>query len=257
MNIRLAKFISDSGVASRREAERLIESGAVSVNSAIINTPVFFLDGSEDVIVQGKKISQQNEIKLYAFNKPINVMTTSNDPNGRETIYDILPKNYRNLKYIGRLDYKTSGLLLLTNDGGLAQNLTLPNTKIPRVYNAKLYPKKLDEIKSVKIINLLRKFLSPIFSEESLLDIARAGVTLDKIKYAPMGIEIISRYPLAVKITLYEGKKNEIRLVMDYLGLPVKKLERVSYGNINLDNLKSGEIKELSQKTIDELVKSF
>lgn len=257
MSIRIAKFISDTGFASRREAEKLIESGFVSVNGEIINTPVFFLQGDEDVKIKGISVKQKSEIQLYAFHKPVNTVTTTNDPNGRETIYDVLPKKYRNLKYVGRLDYKTSGLLLMTNDGDFAGKITSPSAKIPRVYIAKLYPKKMDEIKSPHVANALRKFLSPIFSDDSIFDSLRRGIVIDKIKYAPIEIEIISRYPLTVQLTLIEGKKNEIRIVMDYLGLPVKKLHRISYGNIKIENLQEAEIVEISKKNIDELMKSI
>lgn len=255
--IRIAKFIADSGVASRREAERLIESGAVSVNGKIINTPVFFVDGSENIKINNLTLHTSHPTLLYAFHKPVDVMTTASDPNGRATIYDRLPEKYRNLKYIGRLDYKTSGLLLLTNDGELARQLTLPSSEIARTYIAKLYPKKMDEIKNPKIANLLRKFLSPVFSDESLFDLVRGGITIDKIKYAPIDVEIMARYPLTVQLTLREGKKNEIRIIMDYIGLPVKKLHRISYGNIKLGKLPVGTIQELSQKDIDAVMKSL
>ena len=101
MKIRLAKFIADSGVASRRGAEDLIKSGFVSVNGAVVDTPVFFVDENDTIYIKGKKIEKENDIKLYMFHKPINTMTTTRDPLGRKTIYDVLDKKYRNLKYIG------------------------------------------------------------------------------------------------------------------------------------------------------------
>ena len=112
MKTRIAKFIADSGVASRRAAEDLIVHGRVNVNGQKIDTPVFFVDENDTVVVDGKKITARNDVKLYAFHKPINTMTTRTDPAGRKTIYDCLPNEYKNLKYIGRLDYKTTGLLL-------------------------------------------------------------------------------------------------------------------------------------------------
>lgn len=232
MKIRIAKFLSDNGVASRREAERMIESGVVSVNNVSITSPVFFVDGSEKITVSGKLIGADNKTRLYAFYKPINTMTTAHDPMGRKTIYDILPKEYKNLKYIGRLDYKTTGLLLMTNDGELSRKLTLPSSNIPRTYIALVEG-----------------------NDFSGLEHIRHGITVDGIKYRPMKIEIIKNNEL--KITITEGKKNEIRIVLDAVGLPVKKLHRISYGNISLGNLSIGEIKEISQKHIDELSKSF
>ena len=126
MTTRLAKFIADTGYASRRGAEELIQSGVVSVNGKIIDTPVFFVEDGDKVCVKGREIKKNEDIKLYAFHKPINTMTTARDPLGRKTIYDVLDKKYKNLKYIGRLDFKTTGLLLLTNNGDFARKMSLP-----------------------------------------------------------------------------------------------------------------------------------
>ena len=136
MSVRIAKFISDSGVASRRAAEELISQGRVKVNDTVIKTPVVFVEENDTVSVDGKVINQRETTKLYAFHKPINVMTTRKDPMGRKTVYDCLEEKYKNLKYVGRLDYKTTGLLLLTNDGELSRKLTLPSSHIPREYMA-------------------------------------------------------------------------------------------------------------------------
>ena len=232
MKTRIAKFISDCGVASRRGAEDLILSGAVSVNGNIIKTPVFFVDGSEKICVNGIQIKTQNEIKLYMFHKPINTMTTTKDPEGRKTIYDILDKKYNNLKYIGRLDFKTTGLLLLTNDGNLARQMSLPKNHISRTY-----------------IATVNKF------DEKKLNILRRGVAVDGIKYQPMKIEIIDEHNL--KITVEEGKKNEIRIVLKHIGSPVVALHRISYGPFLLGNLKVGKILEIDKKTIDGQLKKL
>lgn len=225
MKTRIAKFLSDSGVASRRAAEKMIENGRVSINGNIINSPVNFVSDSDIVTVDGKQVSDKSETELYAFYKPINTMTTTHDPLGRKTIYDVLPERYQNLKYIGRLDYKTTGLLLMTNDGELARRLTLPSSKIPRVYIAHVGGTTLN------------------------LDKARQGMTVDGIKYAPMKIDEIEPGVLRIEIT--EGKKNEVRIVMRACGCPVRQLHRVSYGKIELGNLKIGQIKKINQKVID------
>ncbi len=232
MKVRLAKFISDNGIASRRSAEDLIQSGRVSVDGKVVDTPVFFVDGSQKVYVDGKKIQQKNEIKLYMFHKPINTMTTTSDPLGRKTIYDVLDKQYRNLKYIGRLDFKTTGLLLLTNDGNLARQMSLPKNKIERTYIATV----------------------DSFSKTGL-DKARNGVVVDGIRYRPMKIEVINEHNL--KVTVKEGKKNEIRIVLKYIGSPVKALHRISYGLIKLGNLPAGKILQVDKKTVDLIVKNF
>ncbi len=226
MTMRLSKYIADSGVASRRGAEDLIKSGAVSVNGKIVDTPVFFVNGDEKILVNGHEIKPKTDIKIYAFHKPIDTVTTTSDPMGRKTIYDVLDKKYKNLKYIGRLDYKTTGLLLLTNDGNVARQLTLPANHIPRTYIATV--NKYDEKK---------------------LDIARRGVKIDGVVYRPMEITKIDEHNF--QVTVIEGKKNEIRIVFKYIGSPIVNLHRVSYGPIKLGNLKSGKILELDTKTLD------
>ena len=231
MKIRIAKFIADSGITSRRGAEQMIVDGRVMVNGETIKTPVHFVDDSDEIVLDGKKIEKRNDTKVYAFHKPIDTVTTTRDPRGRNTIYDILPREYRNLKYIGRLDYKTTGLLLMTNDGILARKLTLPNSNIPRVYLADVAGNNM-----------------------SKLDRARNGVTIDGITYRPMKIEIMPDKRLRVTVT--EGKKNEIRIVLRHCGLPVRKLHRIMYGPVSIKNIPSGKIIELDEKTIDALVKT-
>lgn len=231
MKTRIAKFIAESGVASRRAAEDLIARGVVSVNGVKIDSPICFVDSDDVVIVNGKKINTDIKTTLYAFHKPINTMTTRSDPSGRKTIYDCLPAPYKNLKYIGRLDYKTTGLLLLTNDGEFARKMTLPSTKIPRTY------------------------IATIYGTLSKIDSARRGITVRGIKYSPMKIDVIDDKNLHIEIT--EGKKNEIRIVLAACGANVKKLHRISYGKIELGNLQVGQIREINQKTIDEIKKSF
>ncbi len=226
MTERLAKFIANSGAASRRGAENLILSGAVSVNGVIINTPVFFVNDGDRVCINGKEIKQNEEIKLYKFHKPLNTMTTTYDPQNRKTIYDVLGDKYKNLKYVGRLDYKTTGLLLLTNNGELARQLSLPKNHIKRTY-----------IATVKSI------------DDKKLDKARHGVEIDGIKYKPMKIEIVEKNKL--RVTVEEGKKNEVRIVLKYVGAPVLGLHRVSYGDILLGDLEVGKISLIDGKTLD------
>ncbi len=232
MKTRLAKFIADCGIASRRDAEKLIASGVVSVDGNIVDTPVFFVDEQSKVYIRGKEIKKNQDIKLYMFHKPLNTMTTAYDPQHRKTIYDVLDKQYKNLKYIGRLDYKTTGLLLLTNNGDLARKMSLPQNHIPRTY-----------IATVDKYN------------DDGLNKARQGVCIDGINYRPMKIEIIDRHNL--RITVTEGKKNEIRIVLKYIGSPVAALHRISYGQIQLGNLPVGKILEIDKKTIDLVLKNF
>lgn len=232
MSIRIAKYIADCGVASRRDAEKLIESGVVSVNGTVVNTPVFFVNDGDAVTVNGKKLESKSEIKLYMFHKPLNTMTTTRDPIGRKTIYDVLDKQYKNLKYVGRLDYKTTGLLLLTNDGGVARKLSLPENNIERTY-----------------IATVGKFT------ESGLDIARRGATVDGIKYRPMKIDVIDDNHL--QVTVCEGKKNEVRIVLRHIKSPVRALHRISYGGIQIGKLGVGKILPVDKKTVDLILKNF
>jgi 23S rRNA pseudouridine2605 synthase len=231
MKIRIAKFIADSGVTSRRGAEQMIAEGRVLVNGEVIKTPVNFVDTNDEIKIDGEKVVSRQDTRVYAFHKPIDTVTTTRDPRGRNTIYDVLPREYHNLRYVGRLDYKTTGLLLMTNDGLLARKLTLPNSDIPRVYIADV-----------------------VGTNMSRLDKARQGATVDGIKYRPMKIEIMPDKRL--RITVTEGKKNEIRIVLKHCGLPVRTLHRIMYGPVSIKNIPTGKIVELDEKTIDALIKS-
>lgn len=232
MKTRIAKFIADAGISSRRDAERLIQSGAVTVNGAVVDTPVFFVDDGDRVVVNGTPVTARGETELYIFNKTMNTMTTADDPLGRKTIYDVLPPEYRHLKYVGRLDYRTTGLLLMTNDGELARKLTLPSSKIPRVYVAKVNGRDFSKLNN-----------------------ARAGMTVKGITYQPMKIDVLQDKKLRVQI--YEGKKNEVRIVLRACGLPVDRLHRISYGPIRLHRLRPGAIEPVDQKVIDALLKTL
>lgn len=232
MTERIAKFIASSGVASRRAAESLIEQGVVAVNGTVIDTPATLVDENDTVTVNGKDVVRPSETELYIFNKPMNTMTTRDDPQGRKTIYDCLPDEYKHLKYVGRLDYRTTGLLLMTNDGELARKLTLPDSKIPRVYVATVNGKDFSQ-----------------------LNRAREGMVIDGVKYQPFKIDILRDKNLRVEIM--EGKKNEVRIVLRKCGLPVRRLHRISFGPVRLGKLSVGKIEKLEQKTIDAVLKSL
>lgn len=233
MTQRIAKFIADCGAASRRDAERMITDGRVTVNGVAITTPVCFIDPNTDIVaIDGKTLQARTKTRLYAFYKPIRTMTTTRDPDGRRTIYDVLPKQYRALKYIGRLDYMTTGLLLLTDDGDLARRMTLPSSKIERTYIANCG-------------NV----------DDAVFNPARRGMTIDGIKYAPM--KITRDGAQNFRVTISEGKKNEIRIVLAACGAPVRTLHRISFGPVMLGDMNVGEIRELPQKIIDEILKYF
>lgn len=231
MKVRIAKFLSQSSVASRRESEQMIAAGRISVNGVKIDTPATFVDEGDVVCVDDKPILQKQETSVYAFHKPINTMTTRSDPAGRKTIYDCLGDEYKHLKYIGRLDYKTTGLLLLTNDGDVARKLTLPSSNVERTY------------------------IATTNGNMKNLDLARNGITVDGIKYRPMKIDTIDKNKIMVKTI--EGKKNEIRIVLRACGAPVRELHRIKYGDIELGNLGVGKIKKIDKKTIDLMLKKI
>ena len=230
MTIRIAKYIADTGIASRRGAEEMILMGRVRLNGRVVMTPVCFVEDGDVVTVDGRKLAPRMETCVIAFHKPINTLTTREDPAGRRTIYDVLPAQYAGFKYIGRLDFKTTGLLLMTNDGELARKLTLPASGIRRVYFA-----TVDGYESKK------------------LDAARNGITVEGVHYAPMKITELPNNVLKIEIT--EGKKNEIRVVLRACGAPVVKLRRESYGDVKLGNLPVGKIRKVEQKVIDAMLK--
>ncbi|MDR2685260.1 MAG: pseudouridine synthase [Rickettsiales bacterium] len=225
MGIRIAKFIADSGAASRRAAEKFIIDGRVKCNGQVVARAAFDVEPDDKVELDGKEVKSAGKVRVFAFFKPLNTIVSVSDPQGRRTIYDILPKQFQGLKYVGRLDFKTDGLLLMTTSGNLARQLTLPDSEVSRVYMVKVSGWK----------------------GEAQLAPARGGMTIDKIKYRPMKIDVVrkekDRAELKVEIT--EGKNREIRNIMFALGLSVSALRRVKYGDIKLGDMKPGEIREV------------
>lgn len=232
MSTRIAKYISKNAGLSRREAEKYIINGRVKINNNIIFTPVYFVKENDKVYIDNELVNKVFNTELYAFNKPINTITTKKDPLKRKTVYDCIDKKYHYLKYIGRLDYKTTGLLLFTNDGNLARYLTMPSSNIKKVYLATTYENDFSRLEKVK-----------------------KGVSIDNIKYRPMKIEILKNN--VIKITVVEGKKNEIRNVFQYCNLPIKTLHRIKFGDINLGTLKKGELYKINQQVIDRMSKAL
>jgi len=234
--MRLAKKIAESGIASRREAERMIEAGRVFVDGAKILTPVCFVDDNNIIAIDGKAISNKStEVKLWKFYKPRGVITTKNDPKSRVTVFDIInqaiPELHGRFLYIGRLDYNSEGLLLFTNDGNFARMMELPKTQVPRTYRVRI--------------------LGHVTREQ--LEQIRKGVTIDGIHYKGMFIQINSSYlnknssvNTWITITLNEGKNREIRKVMEHFGCKVNRLIRLSYGDIELGKMQPGEIQQVT-----------
>jgi 23S rRNA pseudouridine2605 synthase len=217
----LTKLIALSGLFSRRTAESLIRAGSVQVNGkkAIIGQKA---SSTDEIKINGKVIDLNVKKRLIAFNKPVNYITSHNDEKDRPTIFKILPKEFANFHYIGRLDFKSAGLLLLTNDPAL-----------------KLQYEKGDQIRGYKVKTEGK--ITP-----ALLQPLEKGITIDGFHYKGIKSEIIETGATGswLKVYLTEGKNREIRRIFEYLGHPVKELIRFSYGKYQLKNLKAGQIRE-------------
>ena len=230
--IRLNKYLANAGICSRREADDFIQAGVISVNGEVVDNLGAKVLPTDKVMFHDQPVRRERKVYIL-LNKPKNTVTTTDDPEERHTVMDIVRNACAERIYpVGRLDRNTTGVLLLTNDGDLVRKLTLPSSNIPRTYIATVNG-----------------------TDFSKLDNARRGITVDGVKYSPMIIEEIGSNNL--RITITEGKKNEVRIVLRACGCPVRKLHRVSYGKITLGNLGVGKIKKISQKTIDETIKSL
>ncbi len=231
---RIAKVIARSGACSRREAERLIEAGKVTVDGKRITSPALNVTDENVVIVNGEPLAAKEEAKLWLFHKPKGCLTTTSDPQGRKTVFEIIPKSLPRVISVGRLDYNTEGLLLLTNSGALARHLELPSTGWIRRYKVRAYG-KIDNNK---------------------LDLLRAGAEIDGIKYAPAKIELEKTQGENnwMIISIAEGKNREIRRMLDFANLEVNRLIRTSYGPFQLGSLPPREVKQISGKVIKEQI---
>ncbi len=222
---RIAKYLASAGVASRREVEKLIAAGRVSVDGKVLDTPAFKVTGSERILVDGAQVGKPDRTRLWRYHKPVGLVTTNRDPDGRPTVFEHLPPNLPRVVTIGRLDLNTEGLLLLTNDGELARALELPATGLERRYRARAFGKVAQKD----------------------LDILRDGITYEGVTYRSIIAKLDSSTGVNswIDMTLVEGKKREARRALESLGLRVSRLIRVSYGPIELGDLAVGEIEEV------------
>lgn len=220
---RLAKAISDSGYCSRREAEKLILVGSVTVDGERITTPAFNVT-TNLIAIDGKQLSSQTQTRLWLYHKPAGLVTTHSDPQGRPTVFQNLPKNLPRVISVGRLDLNSEGLLLLTNSGDLARELELPVNKLERVYKVRAHG-KFD-------IKALQK--------------AIYGIKIEGEYYRPSKIDLIKAGSNSwFEVILHEGKNREIRKIFAHFGLEVNRLIRLSYGRWKLNDLKVGEVREV------------
>jgi 23S rRNA pseudouridine2605 synthase len=229
---RIAKVVSRAGLASRREAEQWIVQGRVTVNGRVINSPALDVTANDVVAVDGKPLPPRERTRLFMFHKPRGLMTTHADPEGRPTVFDNLPEGLPRLISIGRLDFNTEGLLLLTNDGGLARALELPDTGWLRRYRVRAHGEVT----------------------QAQLDELKKGVEVDGVKYGPIDatLERDQGANVWLVFAIREGKNREVRNVMAHLGLEVNRLIRVSYGPFQLGELAEGEVEEIKTRVLRE-----
>lgn len=229
---RLNKYIASSGICSRRKADELIESGVVSVNGKKITELGFLVQAKDKVFINGKMIHPIKH-EYYRFYKPAGYITTSEDEKGRKTIYDLLPENLRHLKPVGRLDRESTGLIILTNDGDLINELTHPSAKVPKLYRVAIDGKITQ--------NDIDKMYKGIEIEP------------DKTAYAQVDVIEIDNEHTVMEILLFQGLNRQIRKMFEYLGYKVVSLKRIQHATLNLDGLKRGDFKPIKPHQIKEL----
>ena len=227
---RIAKVIARAGLCSRREAERWIADGRVAVNGAVLDAPGVTVGASDSVTVDGQPLPERVAARLWRYHKPEGLVTTHRDPDGRPTVFDALPADLGRVISIGRLDIASEGLLLLTNDGGLARRLELPATAWTRRYRVRAFGRV----------------------DGAALDGLARGVTVDGVRYGKIeaAIDRLQGSNVWLTVALKEGKNREVRRALEHIGLAVNRLIRVAYGPFQLGGLKRGEVAEVPAKVL-------
>jgi 23S rRNA pseudouridine2605 synthase len=229
-------MLARAGVASRREVERLIGAGRVALNGQVLTTPAIKVEPGDILTVDGAVVTEAEPARLFRYHKPIDLVTSHKDPKGRPTVFEALPPGLPRLISVGRLDINSEGLLLLTNDGGLARALEMPATGIVRRYRARARGRVTQER-----LDTLKKGITVEGVHYGAID-----ATLDKAKEGPQGAN------LWITVVLAEGKNREVRRVLEALGLKVNRLIRLSYGPFALGTLLPGEVEEVGPRVIRE-----
>ncbi|WP_372613973.1 pseudouridine synthase [Aquicoccus sp.] len=227
---RIAKVIARAGLASRREAERMIETGRVAVNGTVITRAALNVTDRDSVTVDGKPLDAPAPTRLWLYHKPAGLVTTTRDEQGRPTIFDDLPADLPRVLSVGRLDLNSEGLLLLTNDGTIKRRLELPSTGWLRRYRVRVNGRPT----------------------EATFDPLREGLTIDGESFQPMVVTLDRQQGANAWITvaLREGKNREVRRAMEAVGLAVNRLIRISYGPFQLGQLKPGEVQEVRGRVL-------
>ncbi|WP_374279882.1 pseudouridine synthase [Novosphingobium sp.] len=238
---RIAKLLARAGIASRREVERMIADGRVKIGEEVVTTPNTVLTSLKGVSVDGKPVKAADATRLFVFHKPSGLITAERDPAGRPTIYtalrNALPENVGRVMPIGRLDFNTEGLLLLTNDGELKRAMELPSTGLPRTYRARTF----GDISQAQLEELIE------------------GVEIDGIRYGKIDANMERRTGRNqwIEVTITEGKNREVRRVLEYLGLEVSRLLRTRYGPFELLDLPRGQAVEVRQADVERFRKAL
>lgn len=240
--MRIAKAMAQAGLCSRREAERWIEAGRVTLNGKKLDTPAVTVTPNDTVMVDGNALPRSEGVRLWRYHKPKGLMTTHNDPEGRKTVFDALPKDMPRVISIGRLDYSTEGLLLLTTSGELARHMELPATGWLRRYRVRA--------KGSVTQDALNKL--------------KSGVEIDGVRYNNIDAHLDRTQGANVWLTmgLREGKNREVKRVAAHLGLDVNRLIRLSFGPFALGDLPAGQVEEIKPRILadqlgDELASQF
>lgn len=232
--VRIAKALARAGLCSRREAERWIVLGRVSVNGEVLASPARDVSAGDRIEVDGKALPAPEPPRLWRYHKPRGLVTTHADPQGRKTVFDALPEHLPRVVSVGRLDVNTEGLLLLTNDGALARHLELPATGWLRRYRVRAHGTIVQEA----------------------LDRLKNGIELGGVRYGPIEatLDKVQGSNVWLAIGLREGKNREVRTILDHLGLTVNRLIRISFGPFQLRELASGEVEVVKRRVlIDQL----
>jgi 23S rRNA pseudouridine2605 synthase len=235
---RIAKVIARAGLCSRRDAERWILAGRVSVNGKMLDTPAFTVEPTDRILVDGRVLPAPEAPRLFLYHKPVGLVTSARDEKGRPTVFAHLPGKLPRVVSVGRLDLTSEGLLLLTNDGGLARYLELPANALERRYRVRVH----GDVNPAALARLAQ------------------GVTLDGVRYGPVEARIEGGRGGAnswIAVTLKEGKNREVRKVMAHIGLQVNRLIRTAYGPFQLGSLPPGSAVEVPPNTLKDKLPGY